>query len=79
MRAGIVQAAVEQARRRRLAGGGIEDRRGRIERAQARDQRVLGVAPLGRIEQVGLGQHDAVGDRGLLHRLEMLRRASPRR
>ena len=69
----IVEAAVEQSRSRRLARRGIEDRRGRIERVQAGHEQIRMALPaFRRIEQVGLGQHDAVGDRDLLHRFQVL-------
>ena len=71
----IVQPAVEQPLRRRLALGCIEDRRRRIERAQALDHALA----LPGARQIGLGQHDAVGDRRLLHRFRVLHRASHRR
>ena len=59
----IVEAGVEQLRRRRLAFGGVEHRRGGIERLQPRQD----AAALRISREIGLAQHDAVGDRGLLH------------
>ena len=60
----IVQPAIEQPLGRRLAFGGVENGRRRIERVQPRDDAVA----LCVRRQIGLGQHDAVGDRRLLHR-----------
>ncbi len=66
----IKQAAIEQARGDGLPRGCVEDGRRRIERAQPphQDGKCGGV---GFADEVGLGQHDAVGDRRLLDRLRM--------
>ena len=68
---GIVEAAGEKPRGCRLARGHVEERRGRVERAQARQQCLVRIAAFGRIDEVGLAQHDAVGHRGLLDGFEM--------
>ena len=64
---GIVQPAVHQPFGGRFAFRRIEDRRRRIERAQARED---GRALFG-AGQIGFGQHDAVGHRRLLDRFGM--------
>ena len=63
----VVKPAPEQPVGRCLAFGSIEDGRGRIERAKPGNNSLT----FGLVSKVGLGQHDAVGDRGLLHRLDM--------
>ena len=67
----VVQSAVQELRRGGVRRRRHQDRGRRIERAQARDQALDGyLLPL-RVDEIGLGQHDAVGDRGLLDRLHV--------
>ncbi len=69
---GVVEAAAEQRLRRCFVLRRIEDRRRRIERMQTRQQDLIRIAALGRVEQVSLGQDDPVGDGNLLDRLQVL-------
>ena len=56
--------------------GGVEDQGGWIERVQAGPSSASS-APRrsGGVDEVGLGQHDAVGDRDLLDAIRCCRRA----
>ncbi len=70
MRVGIVEAAGEEARGRRFVRR-VEDGCRRIERAQADDEALSRLLPLRRVDEIGLAQHDAIGDRDLLHRFHV--------
>src|SRR5262249_53771023 len=63
---GIEQAAGEEALRRCLVRRRIEDGRGRIEHAQTRGKGLAVATALRRGEEIGLGEHDPIGDRDLL-------------
>src|ERR1700756_3643598 len=67
----VVQPAVQEPGGRCLAGGGVEDRRARIERAYARQQTLPGGRACRRIDQIGLGKYDAIRDGRLLDRLRL--------
>src|SRR4249919_120982 len=64
---GVIKPTSEQLFSDRLALGGVEDRCRRIERAKPGNNSL----PLCVIHNVSFGEHDAVGNGGLLHRLEM--------
>ena len=69
---GIEQAHGEQPLGRRLVAVRGEKPCGRIEFPQTRDDGEQHVFALASLQQIDLGQHDAVGDRHLLHRFHML-------
>ena len=68
----IEQTAIEEPCGCRRTGSRIEHGRGWVERMQAGEQALLAGTTLRPVEKIGLGQHDAVGDRNLLDRFHVL-------